>query len=816
MCSTLKFHYLLVLFAAIFALSLASCEKNGDYPEMPTLSVDPVLMHFSKDLGAQMIEITSNREWFIEQMPEWLAVNQQNGPGGTHQVFITAIDNDLLDKTDIRVDSFLVRVSSVGQFVVVYQSGIPIVKALKETGIFDDMAVANGQWIYSGDDYTITEIGFAWGAQGETATLAPALKLNGGVVTYTAGATFRPTKSGVVPPTNQIISGDFSLPLLGLDAATNYVYKAYVKDDEGNVYYSNNETLFTTLDPPTSMAISGYRALGSATSTVSVSVSRYILGTVITDRAAGNFSADRLIIADGTTKNDVITLSFDDPAQNTFNAGDELKIKIYGSTLANDSYGVLVSKVALPAIAKESTGNAVTPVIVADPANIADYESMYVKFDNTQIAAPFDTKYSKWNDGTDPVFMMEVNGMVNSFNLEVLQQANFAGNAPSRGSGTVQGVVVKTSARIYAFFPRNAADIALSGDAGTRFATNLAPFSMQAPYLSNDVYEEEDALAYIMIPYRNGDSNPLSATVSVDISGVAADGLEIDDLTNPIVSGNGVIRVPITGRPTTQGAVLFTILGLEAWLPTGSNTLAATITARPAPSPADGNFQAVWTSGTYTAGTISVGAYGNTVGNPIPHGALSNFSSNPTSNWPEEVPLRGKTIPSVNVSALRQTGFVAPGTGNGNWNNTSWGGGGWNANTDEMAPVRYIEFTVTPTEGMLDLSGLLFVVRFTAATVTLSVQYAINDGEFKVIARPSAVFTATSSYHGFIPSTASNGSVPTPVNLARVSELQNIQPNTKVTFRVVPMGNDAAFAFALSSGWSTNPLGVNIFGNLTE
>ncbi|MCL2098030.1 MAG: DUF5689 domain-containing protein [Bacteroidales bacterium] len=817
MCSILKFRYLLALFVAVFALCLASCEKNGDFPEMPTLSVDPVFMHFSKSLEGQTINISSNREWFIEQMPEWLAVDRKSGPGGSARVTITAIDNDILDKTDIRVDSFLVRVSSIGRFVVVYQSGVPVVKAQRESGMLDNLATANGQWLYSGDEYTITEIGFAWGADGEQPTLMPALQMIGGVVSYAQDATFKPLRNEPVP-TDRIVSGDYSLPLVGLDAATLYKYKAYVKDSDGNIYYSNNETVFTTLDAPTPISIADYRALASGTATTIVSVSRYILGTVITDRAAGNFDPARLVLADGNTMNDVITLEFDNPAHNTFNAGDELQVKVYGTTLANDNYGVMLSHAAPAAITRESTDNAITAVSVDDPANLDNYESMYVEFANTQIAEPFHT-LSQWSAEAVRTFMMEVNTKTTAYNLRVRPQANFAGDTPPRGSGTMRGIVVKTMSVpystpvAYALMPRNASDIGLSNDNGTRFSSSLL-FTMQAPFLGGHIYTEEEVVGtYIMIPYQNGRAEALPTTISVTISGDAADGLEVEDMHNPMLSANGTIRVPVTGTPTSGGTVTFTITGLESWLPAASTTIDYLVTERPAPQPADGNFQAVWTSNNYVAGVIPAAAFNNTVGNiPISHGALSNFTTNPNTACPDEVPLRGKTIASVEVSPLTQTGFITGTTGN--WNG-AWGGVGWDSNTDMMNPVRYIEFSITPTEGVLDLSGLLFTVRYTAATLTLGVQYAINDGDYRSIGYVIGAYTGTASYQGYCPSGAS-ASTPVPINLHRVTALQNLPANTKITFRIVPHLNSPIASFSFNGAWGTNPLCVNIFGNLTE
>jgi len=331
--------------------------------------------------------------------------------------------------------------------------------------------------------------------------------------------------------------------------------------------------------------------------------------------------------------------------------------------------------------------------------------------------------------------------------------------------------------------------------------------------LGGNIYMEEDvANTYIVIPYQNGRNETLPTTISVAISGDAADGLEIEDIVNPVVAGNATIRIPVTGKPTSGGTVTFTISGLGAWLPAASTTINYLVTERPAPRPADGNFQAVWTSNNYVAGTIPAAAFNNTVGNiPITHGALSNFVTNPNTACPEEVPLRGKTLASVEVSPLKQTGFITGSTGN--WNG-AWGGVGWDANTDVMNPVRYMEFTVTPTEGTLDLSGLLFTVRFTASTLTLKVLYAINDGDFIEIGRGTEIgYSGTASHQGYVPGTTSTSA---PLNLARVSALQNVSANTKVTFRVVPHLNSPIASFAFNGAWGTNPLCVNIFGNLIE
>jgi hypothetical protein len=195
---------------------------------------------------------------------------------------------------------------------------------------------------------------------------------------------------------------------------------------------------------------------------------------------------------------------------------------------------------------------------------------------------------------------------------------------------------------------------------------------------------------------------------------------------------------------------------------------------------------------------------------PITHGTLGGFATNPNTTCPAEVPLRGKTVPSINVSPLTQTGFVAGTTGN--WSG-AWGGVAWDANTDVMNPVRYMEFSITPTEGTLDLSGLLFTVRYTAATLTLTVQYSINDGEYRSIGYITGSYTGTASYQGYCPGSAST---PSPMNLHRINALQNLPANTKITFRIVPHLNSSTASFSFNGAWGTNPLCVNIFGNFTE
>jgi len=789
--SNLRLRNLPIVFAVV-AMCFVACDKNGDFPIDPELSVNPMVLHFVNEVSQQKIDIESNREWKIEDFPSWLTAVQKTGAGGSNKITVIADYNP----TDFRVDSFLVRVSSVGKYVVVYQSGFPVVLSNPATEIFESSAVLNGQWLYSGDEYTIAEIGYALRKESDAYEMLYVQRLTGGSVQTHPQAVVRPAATG-----NEIVSCRFSLALSGLGLTSNYTFKPYVKDSEGNVYYGPERT-FATLAAPEPIAISALRAAASTGN-------NYIKGITLTDRTAGNYDPAKLVIADGTGASNAIVLNFANVADHKFNAGDSLKVRVFGAKMAKDANGVLNLSVVAAGIDLINSGNPVTPVTIT-PNNLSAYESVYVNIENTQLT-DVTKAYPQWNNGSNPLFAGEVNGETYSYNIHVLSGAGFAGTAPAQGSGSIKGVVTKITPYDYAVLPRNTADVSL---AGARFASNLQ-FAWLTPRFEGNLYIEEAASnCFIALPYANGDGSAFSGEVSAraaapDWAVEGPNAIQVTSVDNPALTANGAVKLAVTGTPYALGNVTFEILGVP-----GLSNITVPVTNPPAPE--FGNFQAVWTANTYGAGIIAAGSYGNTAGPvQIPHGDLSGVTFNPSSSTPQ-VPLRGSTQSSVELSSLIPVNFDP--TGASNWSN-AWGGVGWTANMDVMEPERYAYFTVIPTAGVLDLSGLLFVVRFGGAngTVTVHFQYSINDGDFQQIGKPAVLaYSGTSSTQGYMPNTGT-ASQPVPVNLSTVAALQELTAGTKVTIRLVPVcapGTAANFTFALNGAWSTNPLSANIWGNL--
>lgn len=79
------------------------------------------------------------------------------------------------------------------------------------------------------------------------------------------------------------------------------------------------------------------------------------------------------------------------------------------------------------------------------------------------------------------------------------------------------------------------------------------------PYFSKPLVPDfvlEDA--YLVIPYSKGGLSE-AASVSVEVSGAGATGIQISPMSADMSAQNGEVRVPITGTPTTAGTVTFRI-----------------------------------------------------------------------------------------------------------------------------------------------------------------------------------------------------------------------------------------------------------------
>lgn len=138
--------------------------------------------------------------------------------------------------------------------------------------------------------------------------------------------------------------------------------------------------------------------------------------------------------------------------------------------------------------------------------------------------------------------------------------------------------------------------------------------------------------------------------------------------------------------------------------------------------------------------------------------------------------------PDLTIGSLtRGSGVTTSGTAAAK----GWGGTGWNNSTADanITANKFITFTVSPNAGRsLSLSSLsTFDYRHSPAGPTSAlIQYSIGSGSFTDITTVS------------LPSSDGGGSTAGPISLSGIAALQNIDPETVVTFRIIPFGASGA------------------------
>ena len=680
-CSIPKICSLLILFAGMFTFGLTSCDNNGNLPVETELSTGVSILHFSPEGGSQTIEINSNKLWFAERFDgenwtntRWYSLSDTTGKG-RNIITITVAPADTDTKKGAN-DSLIIRSSSEGRVITIYQSGTPLMTTNAAANIDEASAILSGSWIYGGEISRFVEAGIA---------IKTAAANN---YSYLAQPTFA--------------LGNFTVSATELNPATDYVFTVYVKEQDGTYIYGD-ERSFTTLPAPQLIPVATLRAYANG----SIAASTKIEGVVISDTTSSNIPGNNyFIIVDKnkpTEQNNGIAVTFSN-MENRFplNTGDVVTIKTTVGVLSTVS-GMRVLTVDAEKVVKSGT-TAVNPVTVAY-TDLAKYESMLVSIENTQLAPLFadQVKYPNWNSA--PLFDMEIDGSENTYNLSVKTTATFANDATKNGSGTLVGIVGmnNTTPVIY---PRKVADIALSNP---RFPSLLVFKMVDVTFAGAMEVDVENANCGLTVSYKYAEANTQLPNIRVDISGDGAKGLSVNDLNDYTITnaGNGTITMNVTGTPVDEGTVTFKVVGLEEYGLSGS---AATCTATV--TPPSSAFTLVW--------------------NPV---ASSSGSNGPCSGDVKEDysfnfnPAASNTF-GIIASATTVTGFA----NGGNWAST-YAGGAIQCGNSTSNMVSYTTSSLTiPANLTVNVKSLSASMRLnnTGGQRIGYIVYRINGGSFQI------------------------------------------------------------------------------------
>lgn len=737
---------MLSMFVSI--MGLWSCDQVYDLPVKPSLDTAIDSLMFGKEGGQQNIEFTANRAWTAKLSnnktnddTEWCTVSTLSGNSGKQTITITVKSLD----GDYRKALLLLNCSGSGSEIPVMQSGKPILTTADASMIDESNATLGGAWYYSGI-IDVTEVGVA---------VAP--ESTGSFTNYKL----------VIDSVKQ---RTFAGLISNLSNATKYLYKFYIKTSTGESHFGEQKS-FSTDVVPVRLAVKDLVARGKALSdggSKEQTASEFIAVTISNVVEAADIITLSLVdnncTADATAGKSVanygITATIVSNANTLgiYHFGDVLTIRTKGTLLSNKNGDPLLAIRNLSNMKTTATGASLTPVKVVHN-QLSNYLAMYVAIDNTQITKSYlnVSTYPSW--GTTS-FTMEVNGSEESYLMKVPAGASFAGDKVLTGSGTLKGIVAPGQIG-YLLSPRSASDLA--GLTNTRFISMLG-LRFFDPVFNGVLTLGEASTSYITIPYKNGDGSTVPAIVSVSMSGAAAAGLTVVGIVDPKVGiGIGSLKLEVTGTPTADGIITFTVNGFQDYL---SNQTATATVLKPE-LPVVGNFEVVW--------NVSTNNYATTMA----------FTTN--SN------------PAITVSNLVATNF------NGSSLTTKYAKDfattGCDQNTDANRisnPVVYLKTTLKiPAGKILYLSGLDITCRTNGGDSKVSIQYALDGTNFTEI-----------DYN-----TQASG-IQSTINLGKLGALKNVVEGSTVTFRIVPVNTNAAAKWGING--NNTARGLAIYGEVAD
>lgn len=753
----------------LLALSwLSGCKGNQTVPSVPHATFNNNEIVVAAPAVTRTLQVNSSRAWKIEVIDnsnridgqEWCTISPTSGDAGRTDVVVTVAESS--PEANARVAKFQLSSGAAGDVLTVIQTGIPLLTVSTPTGIDDVSATFAGQWIYALGNEVI-KTGFQYKKATDT----------GWTTVMLEDRVIDPYADPVV--TQQNFS--YKIPR-ELVANTLYEVRAIITLENGKTYESATVE-FSTLATPRLVTIAEFRTrYNNQDYTITDAVK--IRGIVISDSLGNNFpTRNMFVLVDAEHPNDpnsgIVVFLSDVNANITkspFTTGDCIEVKLPEAVLTKLSAEepVLAVKVSSAKLTKYPNSSAsVTPVTIAQ-VDFGKYESMLVSIENTQVTPPFannSTKYRYWYNSGSQAFSMEVEGSEATYELAVSDKAKFAGQEAKIGSGTVTGIVSRNN-KGFAVRPRNATDLSLL--TRDRFASLLNLKITKVEFSGSMVINTANANCNLRISYVNGISGEMLPEISVSIAGAGAPGLNVNPKTGQLTDdGSGSFTLAVTGIPTAEGDVTFTVSGLETYGLSGASAVCAAKVTTGIPT---GNFMAIW----------------------------NNFTTN--SNNANKAPLNSNSNsqPDVIVGPVNAVGFIA----GVNYNN-AYGGGGFNdKNNNTASPDVYATVKVTNSSSSQKLSLYEFYMRIRKNDVgakTTVLQYSLNDGAYvdiKTYATPNPTGNSTDIYRE---------------NLSLIPELQNLATGASVTFRMIPQGSTSATGtWALSNQNSITALSIG--GNL--
>ena len=641
---------------------IAACNDPSAHlpekPEMEVFSSQDLL--FAREGGSMSVSFQTNRPWTAQVInsPDWISFSPDKGNAGNHEIVITVSEQP--EGANYREAVLVINSSAAGKDIHVMQSGKPIVVTFEATGVSETTATLNGSWIYSGKDLSVTEYGFA-------------LKYGNNDFVKTAVETIDEN------------TGAFILDLAELQPETEYTYHSYVVTSEDEEI-CGSDIMFKTPAIPVAKTIAEFKAYTRKSVTkgkTSVLNENFIVeGVVLSsyvpaeDRPAKAVfpAAEAYIqITDANTADSGLTLYFKAATDNTFNAGDKVKIRMKDATLQHSSAGAVSAYPVVSQIEVTGSGNVLEPITIAH-TSLADYEAMPVKIEKSQLIKVHTTDGTElWKDSD--LWTLEVENSDVTYQMYIPAASELASQNKQTGSGYVSGIVITDGKEM-------AVEAYAASLEGERFVSLLEPRFTELNFdLENLIVGVENELE-LSLRYENGGSKEINGS-DIKITSNVEFTAEIED-TYTLKKAGGSIKIMVKLTPADYTPVIFTVSGFLEGEQSGELEVKDPVVVD------KGNFEATWT----------------VVG--------KNSESAGSSN-----------NPAVSVSSLVLTGEQtnykdANAATKFDGNNTT-------------APSTYFETAVTVNSGTLALYGFSYMERGTSGT-QVSIQYSIANANFVEIA----------------------------------------------------------------------------------
>lgn len=91
---------LYLLFISVYLSSFTSCNDDNNIGNKPTISISEANISFEAEGGQKEIHLTTNRDWIISDIPNWISIDKQTGNGSSEEIITltTLVNNDFSPK----------------------------------------------------------------------------------------------------------------------------------------------------------------------------------------------------------------------------------------------------------------------------------------------------------------------------------------------------------------------------------------------------------------------------------------------------------------------------------------------------------------------------------------------------------------------------------------------------------------------------------------------------------------------------------------------------------------------------------------------